>query len=74
MLNWHFEASNDKVNWSLLDRRVYLTGLMEEDLMFEQERIELCQKGATSSWGIDYTLYSKIGFDGYRYFRVIQVG
>jgi hypothetical protein len=29
MLNWHFEASNDKVNWTLLDRRVYMTGLAD---------------------------------------------
>lgn len=26
MLNWHFEGSNDKVNWTTLDRRLYLTG------------------------------------------------
>ncbi len=42
MLNWHFEASNDKVNWSLLDRRVYLTGRYEDDLTYREEREELC--------------------------------
>lgn len=25
LLNWHFEGSNDKVNWTLLDRRIYFT-------------------------------------------------
>lgn len=25
LMNWHFEASNDKVNWTLLDRRIYLS-------------------------------------------------
>lgn len=32
MLNWHFEASNDKVNWTLLDRRIFLSGNNEWDL------------------------------------------
>lgn len=26
MMNWVFEASNDKVNWCELDRRMYMTG------------------------------------------------
>lgn len=25
LMNWHFEASNDKVNWTVLDRRIYLS-------------------------------------------------
>lgn len=29
MLNWHFEASNDGQNWTLLDRRVHMTGIPE---------------------------------------------
>ncbi len=24
-MNWHFEGSNDRVNWILLDRRIYLS-------------------------------------------------
>lgn len=23
LLNWHFEGSNDKSNWTILDRRIY---------------------------------------------------
>lgn len=72
-LNWHFEGSNDKVNWTLLDRRIYFTN-SEQDQMYEDEVRQLRQKGATSTWGVDTDLYREIGFDGFRYFRVIQVG
>ena len=33
LMNWTFEASNDKVNWFELDRRTHMTGRQEEDLM-----------------------------------------
>lgn len=42
MLNWHFEGSNDKVNWTVLDRRLYLTGNPSEDVNFEDEKKLLC--------------------------------
>lgn len=74
MLNWHFEGSNDKVNWTVLDRRLYLTGNPAEDSAFEEEKKLLCQKGAATTWGVDTDIYREIGFDGFRYFRVIQVG
>ncbi len=25
LMNWHLEASNDKVHWTILDRRIYLS-------------------------------------------------
>ena len=74
MLNWHFEGSNDKVNWTVLDRRLYLTGNQAEDVNFEDEKKLLCQKGASSTWGIDTDIFREIGFEGFRYFRIIQVG
>ena len=74
LLNWHFEGSNDRVNWTVLDRRLYLTGNPSEDVNFEDEKKLLCQKGATSTWGVDTDIYREIGFDGFRYFRIIQVG
>jgi len=74
MLNWHFEGSNDKVNWTVLDRRLYLTGNPSEDVQFEDDRKLLCQKGAATTWAIDTDIYREIGFDGFRYFRIIQVG
>lgn len=70
-LNWHFEGSNDKMNWTVLDRRMYLSGNQDEDIKFEEEREILCQKGATTTWGIDTDIYREIGFEGFRYFRII---
>lgn len=74
LLNWHFEASNDMVNWTLLDRRIFQSGDTEWDNQFEDDRRDLCHKGATSTWGIDTDLYRELGFGGFRYFRMIQVG
>ena len=37
MMNWHFEGSNDRINWTLLDRRIYLTNSAEHDKKFEEE-------------------------------------
>ena len=71
MLNWHFEGSNDKVNWTVLDRRLYLTGNPSEDQAFEEEKRILCQKGAATTWGVDTDIYREIGFDGFRFFRMI---
>lgn len=31
MVNWHFEASNDKVEWVILDERIYKSGNEEQD-------------------------------------------
>lgn len=74
LMNWHLEVSNDKVNWTVLDRRVYLTGNTEEDLQYAQEQKELAQKGHTSTWGVETEIYREIGFTGFRYFRIVQVG
>ena len=70
-MNWHLEGSNDKVNWIILDRRIYLSDGHGEE---EEEQKHLRQKGAASTWGIDTDIYREVGFEGYRYFRVIQVG
>lgn len=73
LMNWVFEASNDKVNWFELDRRNYMTGRQEEDAMLEQEAKKLREKGAASSWAIDTDIYREIGYEGFRYFRIMQI-
>lgn len=73
-MNWQFEASHDKVNWTVLDRRIYMTGNADEDLQHLEIQKQLCQKGQTSTWGIDTELYRELGFDGFRYFRIVQIG
>ena len=74
LMNWHFEASNDRVNWAVLDRRVYLTGHTEEDEQYAKLQKELCQKGHTSTWGIERDVYKMVGYEGFRYFRIVQIG
>ena len=74
MFQWHFEGSNDKVNWALLDRRIYSSSIPEENEKYEEVQQQLVQKGATSTWAIDTDCYKELGFDGFRYFRIIQVG
>lgn len=72
MMNWQFEASHDKINWVALDQRVHLTGRVDEDAYLEKEQKMLKQKGAVSSWSIDKDIYREIGFEGFRYFRILQ--
>ena len=56
-MNWHFEASNDRVNWVLLDRRIYLSDSPQFNKEVSAEQRLLCQKGATSTWGVDPNIY-----------------
>lgn len=72
LMNWQFEASHDKINWVALDQRVHMTGRADEDAYLEREQKMLKQKGAITSWAIDKDIYREIGFDGFRYFRILQ--
>jgi hypothetical protein len=76
LVNWHFEASNDHINWVLLDRRIYLSEDPSYNQSVAQEQDQLCQKGATSTWGIDTQVYSNhpANAGGFRFFRIVQVG
>lgn len=75
-MNWHLEGSNDKSNWHVLDIRIYLPnnpGTQAPDHELEETQKQLKQKGATSTWSINTDIYRELGFDGFRYFRIIQV-
>ena len=68
MLQWRLEASNDMVNWTLLDERVHSPN-------DRKAMLTLCQTGATSSWGIDPLICQKLGIeDGFHTFRIVQTG
>lgn len=71
LMNWAFEASNDKVHWIPLDERVHMTGMAEQDAYYEKDQKRLKEKGAASSYGVDSSIYKEIGFDGFRFFRII---
>jgi len=78
LMNWQLEASNDKSRWMVLDRRVHLTGDPDQDLHMEADRAALKKKGSTSTWGVDNEVFKKLdantGANGFRYFRIVQVG
>ncbi len=66
ILSWRFEGSNDLVNWQLLDARYH-------DLHDENTRDHMCKKSAASTWGIDLSLYDRIGYNGFTAFRIVQI-
>lgn len=78
LMNWHFEGSNDKLNWTILDRRVYLpdqldSGSGQQDYLDDEIVEALCQKQATNTWGVDQNIYNDIDDEGFRFFRIIQI-
>jgi hypothetical protein len=70
-MNWHFEASNDKINWNVLDRRIYLSDNLEYNLEIEEEQRQIQQKGKINTWGLDTQIYRELGGAGFRFFRVV---
>lgn len=78
LMNWHFEGSNDKLNWTILDRRVYLPDQLENTGYDHEEVNEeiidsLLQKQGTNTWGVDQNVFNDIPDEGFRYFRIIQI-
>ena len=77
LMNWHFEGSNDKLNWTILDRRVYLPSQLDNpdpNAQVDEEIVEaICQKQATNTWGVDQNVYNDIDDEGFRFFRIIQI-
>ena len=78
LMNWHFEGSNDKLNWTILDRRVYMPNQLDptgvDNDYVDEEIIEaLCQKQGTNTWGIDQNVLQDLDEDGFRFFRIIQI-
>ena len=51
-----------------------MTNIPEEDAMMAEEQKLLKAKGASSTWGVDPDTYREVGFDGFRFLRVIQIG
>jgi len=49
-----------------------MTGRADEDAYLERDQKLLKQKGAFSSWSIDKDIYREIGYEGFRFFRILQ--
>jgi hypothetical protein len=71
MLCWNLEGSNDKINYEILDTRIF-NGLKEYSDKLEKERNLLKQPGCTSTWGISKKIREKFP-NGFRYFILKQI-
>jgi hypothetical protein len=74
LMNWNFEVSNDKATWITLDQRIHITGNHDQDAYMDKDIKALKAAGAASSWAVNTDIYRELGYDGFRYFRIIQIG
>ena len=73
MLCWNLEASNDKINFEILDTRIFSS--VENPQMhqrLERERNLLLEPGCTSTWGISKKVKERFP-NGFRYFLIKQI-
>jgi len=72
MLGWQLEASNDRVNFNVIDTRIFISSDPKINNDMEKERNLLKIPGCTSTWGIDHQL--SINFpNGFRFFILKQI-
>lgn len=74
LMNWYFEASVDGQNWTILDVRLYNTENVEQNQQLELEFKDFRQRGGAMTFSVDTEIYRQLGLDGFRFFRVVQVG
>ena len=73
MLCWNLEGSNDKVNYEVIDTRIFQNTSNEKfNQSLEKERNLLKQPGCTSTWGISRKIREKFP-NGFRYFVLKQI-
>ena len=73
MLCWNLEASNDKINFEILDTRIFSNAENPQiHQRLERERNLLKEPGCTSTWGISKKVKEKYP-DGFRYFLIKQI-
>ena len=73
MLCWNLEGSNDKVNFEVLDTRIFANSSNPKfNQKFEKERNLLKQPGCTSTWGISNKIRERFA-SGFRYFILKQI-
>ena len=73
MLCWNLEASNDRINFEILDTRIFSnTNNPKIHQKLEKERNLLKEPGCTSTWGISKKVRERFP-DGFRYFLIKQI-
>ena len=72
--NWYFEGSQTGANWVILDARIYHSDQADRNATLEAEFKDFTKSGGAMTFTIDTEIYRKLGAEGYRFFRVVQVG
>ena len=73
MLCWNLEASNDRINFEILDTRIFSnTNNPKIHQKLEKERNLLKEPGCTSTWGISKKIRERYP-EGFRYFLLKQI-
>ena len=73
MLCWNLEASNDRINFEILDTRIFSNKNNPKiHQKLEKERNLLKEPGCTSTWGISKKIKERFP-DGFRYFLLKQI-
>ena len=74
LLCWNFQGSNDKINFEILDKRIFMS---EKDEKLNDKtrkcRHMLKKPRTTSTWGISKSIREKYP-NGFRYFLLKQLG
>ena len=74
LLCWNFQGSNDKINFEILDKRIFMS---EKDEKLNDKtrkcRHMLKKPRTTSTWGISKSIREKYP-NGFRYFLLKQIG
>lgn len=73
LLCWQLEGSNDRINFEVLDSRVFIHSDAKTHLQMEKERNILKSPGCTSTWAVDSVVKSKFQ-NGFRYLILKQIG
>lgn len=69
--NWYFEGSATGQSWTILDARIYKSESMDQNEALSPEHNEFRKIGGSLTFQIDKAIYQNLGYDGYRFFRIV---
>ncbi len=72
LLGWQLEASNDRVNFNIIDTRIFASNDPKANNEMENVRNKLKLPGCTSTWGIDPQVGQSCP-NGFRFFILKQI-
>ena len=73
LLNWCLQGSNDKINYEILDKRIFNSEDNNIKDKYKQYKNLLKEPKTTSTWGISKRIREKFQ-NGFRYFIIKQIG